>query len=560
MTRPSKNGASPHGFSAPGAANELHFGDNLNVLRESVRDGSVDLIYLDPPFNSKRDYNLLFKSPKGAQSEAQVAAFLDTWHWGDQAELEYRELIRQSNTDVAELMKAFRSFLGENDMMAYLVMMANRLLEMHRVLKPTGSLYLHCDDAACHYLKILLDRIFGQANFTNHIVWRRTESHPDAKRFGRVTDAILFYRRSAAATWNAQRGVISDSQRKRYRPDATGRLYRRENLTAPGVRHGETGEEWRGVNPTAKGNHWKRPPRVLEQMCADGLIILKADGAPALDGWKVYLDETLPPTVQDWWSDIPRIANTSPERLGYPTQKPLALLERIIRASSNEGDVVLDPFCGCGTAVHAAQKLGRRWVGIDITCLAIGLIERRLRAAFGDCRFVVHGTPKDIESARDLALRDKYQFQWWAVSLVEAQPYQNKKKGADGGIDGLRFFYDVADDDPHKIVVSVKGGAGLKADDVRALNHVRTREGADIALLVSLAEPTAKMKADAASAGLYEANKGKVPCPRVQLLTVGGLLAGTERPKVVDYTPDVNFNRARREKAAQTGDLFSGVV
>jgi hypothetical protein len=233
--------------------------------------------------------------------------------------------------------------------------------------------------------------------------------------------------------------------------------------------------------------------------------------------------------LQSFWSDLKPIISGSPEGLGYPTQKPLALLERIISASSNEGDVVLDPFCGCGTAVHAAQNLKRNWIGIDVTCLAIALIEKRLKDAFPKgCNFEVIGTPKDLESARDLAARDKYQFQWWAVSLVDAQPYQGKKKGADGGIDGIKFFYDVTDSEARKLVISVKGG-GLKADDVRALMAVREREKADIALLISLAEPTAKMKADAASAGFYDWQAGKKQSPRLQMLTIEGLLSGKQR-------------------------------
>jgi hypothetical protein len=249
------------------------------------------------------------------------------------------------------------------------------------------------------------------------------------------------------------------------------------------------------------------------------------------------------------------------ERLGYPTQKPLALLERIISTSSHEGDVVLDPFCGCGTAVHAAQKLKRQWIGIDITHLAISLIEKRLKDAFGQrCQFEVHGTPKDLDAARDLAERDKYQFQWWAISLVDAQPFQGKKKGADTGIDGLKFFYDLQDDEARKIVISVKGGS-LKADDVRALNHVREREKADIGLLISLHSPTAKMKADAASAGIYHGGAdGKTQYPRIQLLTIAGLLGGGQRAEHPDYVKNVNFKKAKRETTKQqTKRLFDDV-
>jgi site-specific DNA-methyltransferase (adenine-specific) len=265
---------------------------------------------------------------------------------------------------------------------------------------------------------------------------------------------------------------------------------------------------------------------------------------------KRFLDETKGHKLQTLWDDIPPINSQAGERLGYPTQKPLALLERIIQASSKEGDVVLDPFCGCGTAVHAAQKLKRKWIGVDITHLAISLIEKRLKDAFGArCKFDVIGTPGDLDAARDLAARNKYQFQWWAVSLVNAQPFQGRKKGADGGIDGLKFFRDIDRKEARKIVVSVKGG-GLKADDVRALNHVREREGAEIALFISLEQPTAGMIKDAASAGLYTSGNEKMKVPRVQLLTIEGLLSGAQRAQHPDYEPDLNFKKAKSEASS----------
>jgi SAM-dependent methyltransferase len=257
--------------------------------------------------------------------------------------------------------------------------------------------------------------------------------------------------------------------------------------------------------------------------------------------------------IQNDWADIKPVPKN--EYLGYPTQKPLALLERIIAASSNEGGLVLDPFCGCGTAVHAAQKLNRKWIGIDITCLAISLIEKRLKRAFKSASvFEVHGTPKDLESAKDLARRDKYQFQWWAVSLVEAQPFQGRKKGADTGIDGVKFFRDIDQKEARKIIASVKGGENLKADDVRALMAVREREGAEMALFLSLAEPTRGMIADAASAGFYESANGR-KYPRVQLLTIEGLLNKTQRAEHPDYEPDLNFKKPKSEPSSMQEGL-----
>ena len=273
------------------------------------------------------------------------------------------------------------------------------------------------------------------------------------------------------------------------------------------------------------------------------------------DNLQVFREHLPGVPLQTFWDDVDGFSG-SDERLPFFTQKLLALLERILLPSSHEGDVVLDPFCGRGTAVHAAQKLGRRWVGIDITHLAISLIEKRLNDAFDErCRFAVVGTPGDLEAARDLARRDKYQFQWWAVSLVDAQPFQGKKKGADTGIDGVKFFHDTDKAGARKLIVSVKGGEHLKADDVRALNHVREREKADFALFLSLVEPTAGMKKDAATAGLYTDAVGR-KFARVQLLTVGELLAGTARAEHPDARPDLNFKRARAEQSGQQGALF----
>ena len=432
------------------ADNQLYYGDNLDVLRQNVQVESVDLIYLDPPFNSKRDYNLLFKSPKGQQSEAQIEAFEDTWHWNDQAEREFDELLHQANTDLAEIIKALRSFLGENDMMAYLTMMANRLLELHRVLKSTGSIYLHCDPTASHYLKVVLDGVFGKLNFRNEISWRR--SHPKGlaiTRFASNHDVIFAYAKDCERmAWNPIYAEYDAATvAKQYHlADANGRRYQLTSLLNPNHDRPNLTYEFKGVVKV-----WRWTKKRMLAADANGLIVVPREGK-GIPRFKRYLDEQEGIPVSDFWDDIEMVIGG--ESLGYPTQKPLALLERIIKASSNEGSLILDPFCGCGTAIHAAQRLNRRWIGIDITCLAIGLIEKRMKNAFGkDCPFEVHGTPKDLESARDLAARDKYQFQWWAVTLVDAQPFQGKKKGADTGIDGLKFFYDVTDEEARKIVV-----------------------------------------------------------------------------------------------------------
>ena len=538
--------------------NQLYYGDNLQVLRESVSDESVDLIYLDPPFNSKRDYNLLCKSPKGHDSEAQIEAFKDSWHWGLQAEREFDDLLKvQPGSDVTQMLNAFIAFVGRNDMTAYLVMMASRLLELKRVLKPAGSLYLHCDSTASHYLKLLLDAVFGKEMFQNEIIWKRSSAHSDSKQgsrhFGRITDTILFYTKSElAGRWNPLHRDYDEKyiSRDYSRTDPDGRKYRLDNIQGPGgAKKGNPYYEVMGVS-----RYWRYSKKRMQELIEANRIIQTSPGA--VPQYKRYLDEMEGMPVQNLWDDIPVINNRAKEFLGYPTQKPLALLERILMASSEPGDVILDPFCGCGTAVHAAQKLGRNWIGIDITHLAISLIEKRLKDAFGaHCEFTVEGTPKDLDAARDLAKRDKYQFQWWAVSLVDARPFQGKKKGADGGIDGLKFFRDLDNTEVRKIVVSVKGG-GLKADDVRSLNHVREREKAEIALFISLETPTSGMVKDAASAGIYTSVNGRMKMPRVQLLTIAGLLDGTHRAEHPDYEPDLNFKKAKAEARGEQTSLL----
>lgn len=510
--------------------NSLYFGDNLDILREHIHDESVDLIYLDPPFNSKRDYNLLFKTPKGHSSDAQITAFEDSWHWGEQAESEYGEVIQGRNTDVAQLLTALRSVLGTNDMMAYLTMMANRLLELHRVLKPTGSLYLHCDPTASHYLKILLDAVFRLENFRNEIIWRRTtntgSSKSIAKKFPANSDTILYYSKSEGYLFHHIYDEYSDEYKARFsKQDARG-LYYSDNLKT------------------------YSQERLLSLLAEDRIVYTKS-GIPRV---KNYLHEGKGVLLDNIWTDIDSLNSQASERLGYPTQKPLALLERIIQASSNEGDVVMDPFCGCGTAVHAAQKLGRQWIGIDITHLAISLIEKRLKDAFTGIEFEVHGTPKDFAGAQDLALRDKYQFQWWACSLVNAQPFGGKKKGADGGIDGLIFFQD-SKTDTKKIVVSVKGGDNVSVAMVRDLVGVVNREKAAIGLFVTLAEPTKPMKAEAAGAGMYHSPTGH-DFPKIQILTIEGLISGRERARYPDLSLGGHtFKKARKEqkKSGQEG-------
>ena len=546
--------------------NALYYGDNLAVLRNDIPDEHVDLIYLDPPFNSQATYNVLFKSPTGEESHAQVEVFEDTWHWGEQAERAFDEVIAGRNLDAAELLRSMRSFLKENDMMAYLCMMAVRLIELHRVLKVTGSIYLHCDPTASHYLKLVMDSIFGVANFRNEIVWKRTSARSDSHKWNHIHDILFFYTKSDDYTWNTQYLPYDEKYIRDFykEADADGGTFMSDNLTAAGVRHGESGKPWRGVDPTARGRHWALPKKLLEDLgITQGTVQERLDSLEQLGRviwpekrggvprFKRYLNEMPGLAIQSIITDIPPLSAKSAEKLGYPTQKPQALLERIIRASSDEGDTVLDPFCGCGTAVHAAEKLSRPWIGIDITHLAISLIEKRLRDAFPGLAYEVYGTPKDIDGARDLAARDKYQFQWWAVSLVNAVPFGGKKRGADSGIDGIIYFKPEGKA-TEKAIVSVKGGDNVNVAMVRDLGHVIDRERAKIGLFISLAEPTGPMRTEAVKAGFFETPYGKYP--RIQIITIREVFEG-KKPNIPLVDPSA-FKKAAKELTDKQDDLF----
>jgi DNA modification methylase len=528
-------------------ANALYYGDNLAVLRESIASDSVDLIYLDPPFNSQATYNLLFKSATGGGSQAQIEAFEDTWHWGHDAEDAFDRVMQSGNTRVADMLRGLRSFLGDNDLMAYLAMMAVRLIELHRVLKSTGSIYLHCDPAASHYLKIILDSIFDRSNFVNEVIWKRTTTKNDffqgAKNWPRVHDVILYYAKDVKTLGMFEQPFAAHGaayvEAKYGKMDSDGRRFMLDNLTAPGAgSRGHPTYEFLGVT-----RYWRYNKDKMQALYEEGRVIQPSPGA--VPRYKRYLDEMRGTAIGDTWTDIDAINSQAQERLGYPTQKPLALLERILSASSKPGDVVLDPFCGCGTAVHAAQKLGRAWVGIDITHLAISLIERRLKDAFPGITFDVHGTPKDLDGARDLAERDKYQFQWWAVSLIDAQPFAGKKKGADGGIDGLIYFKSDART-TERAIVSVKGG-GVSVPMVRDLKGVLDREKAPIGVFLTLLPPTRPMEAEAASAGFYELEGRRYP--RLQIITIEQALGGT-KPAIPNIDTGAAFRSPIRERAA----------
>jgi DNA modification methylase len=476
--------------------NVLYYGDNLEILRnrEYFPDNCVDLIYLDPPFNSKKDYNILFKENGGVESEAQIKAFADSWHWTQKAEDTYHEIVTKGPLKVGKLIGALHDSIGNNDVMAYLVMMTIRLVELHRVLKPAGSLYLHCDPTMSHYLKLVLDQVFGVMNFQNEIIWRYRRWPAKQRAFQRMHDVILCYlkARGQPHRWNQLYEELSPSSVRQWK----GKL-RVDVTSEKGTRHSEIGEK---VSP----------------------------GVPMSDVW-----------------EISQITAPYKEYLGYETQKPLALLERIIQASSNEGDVVLDPFCGCGTAVVAAQKLNRRWIGIDITHLAVALMRNRLKDSFGIDADVI-GEPVDLTSAKALAHEDRYQFQWWALSLIKARPLGDKKKGADKGIDGVIHFIDDPSGAVRRVVVQVKSGhVGVNA--VRELETVAKNDA--IGVLITLEPPTNPMKVEAVAAGYYHSPIYDKDYPKIQILTVDELLHG----KTVDMPPQTqtNVTFAKAQKITQ---------
>jgi site-specific DNA-methyltransferase (adenine-specific) len=475
--------------------NVLYYGDNLEVLRQHVRGGSVDLVYLDPPFKSNQDYNVLFAEQDGSRAAAQIKAFEDTWRWDQAAARSFEEVV-EAGGKVSQAMQAFRTFLGENDMLAYLSMMAPRLKTLRYVLKDSGSIYLHCDPTASHYLKMLMDAVFGVRNFRNEIVWCYAGGGIPKHDFPRKHDVILRYSKSGSYFYSPI-----------FRPYTPGTLQR-----------GRT---------KVKGKYAE--------------IGLRAEGTP----------------VNDWWADVPKITSpTDPEKLGYPTQKSQALLERIILASTQEGDTVLDPFCGCGTTVAAAQKLNRRWIGIDITYLAITLIRHRLKDTYGPAVeevYEVVGEPVSAPDALALAHEDPYQFQWWALGLVGARPVE-QKKGADKGIDGRLYFHDEAGGPTKQIIFSVKAGH-VSVAHLRDLRGVLDREGAQIGVVISMEEPTQPMRSESASAGFYHSPGWNKDYPRLQLLTVADLLGG----KRIAYPPGehVTFKKAPRAAGQdQTAEMF----
>jgi DNA modification methylase len=528
--------------------NTLYYGDNLDILKRYIKDETVDLVYLDPPFNSNANYNVLFAEQDGARAAAQVKAFEDTWEWNQESAKAFQEIV-EGGGQVSQAMQAFRMMIGDNNMLAYLSMMAPRLVELRRVMKPTASIYLHCDPTAGHYLKLLMDAIFGAANFKNEIVWQR--SGPKGlsyNRFPSTHDLLLVYSKSSDSSWNKIFGEykVAHLAKFRYIEEGSGRRYMMDNVQNPNPDRPNLRYEWNGVTKV-----WRWTKDKMQQMEDTGRLVYSKTGVPY---YKRYLDEMPGATITDTWTDIAPINSQAKERLGYPTQKPEGLLERIIKAGSNEGDLVLDPFCGCGTAIAVAQRLNRQWIGIDITHLAITLMKHRLKDMFGDqVQYQVIGEPVSLPDAEMLAQQDPYQFQWWALGLVGARPAE-QKKGSDKGIDGRIYFHDDSDSKTKQVILSVKAGHTNVAH-VRDLRGVLDREKAEIGVLISMQEPTGPMQTEAVGAGFYSSPVWGKSYPKLQILTIAELLSG----KGIDMPPlkqvAATFKKAPKAKGEEIQTL-----
>lgn len=561
----------------------IYYGDNLEMLRKIAKD-SVDLIYLDPPFNSQQEYNLLFRTRKGEPASAQVQAFKDTWDWPE-ARAAYERMVEDPLVpgSVSKMLEALYEFLGPSQMLAYLVMMTPRLLELHRVLKPTGSLYLHCDPVASHYLKVVLDTVFGPANYRNEIVWRRSNAHNKLSRqYGPIHDILLFYAKSEKTTFHPpRRPHLKRYVEEMFTHEDKGGRYRVNELTGSGTRSGDSGKPWREYDPTARGRHWAvaskllegaqngtlNTQRMLDELDRKGLVIHPRDKS-GLPRYKQYLREDDGVLLQDIWAYQPysqgmlygvpegvdedvKWLDAGEEKLGYQTQKPLGLLRRVILSSSQPGDIVLDPFCGCGTALAAAEELGRSWIGMDITYLAVGVMARRVRDHFPGISFEIEGEPQDVEGAKALAEKNRFQFQVWALDKVEAQALDSERsRGADRGVDGYLTFK--TDGGKHaRAIVQVKSGH-VGAEEVRDLRGTLEREKAPFGLLITLEAPTEPMRREAAEAGFYQAPFTNEQIPRIQILTVQEYFQG-QRPRLPRtlVSPMPTATKILRESAQQ---------
>ena len=522
--------------------NSIYFGDNLEILRE-FPDNSVDCGYADPPFNSGRNYNIFLQN-----SQAQKKAFTDIWRWDDAAR-EARAFVQEQDTQTYQrLNKCLQGYDcvlqnattgADGEMRAYLAFMGPRFAEVHRVLKETGSFYLHCDATASHYLKGLLDAIFMSKHFRNEIIWKRTSAHSGSGKYGRIHDTILFYTKSSKYVWNpVYTSHDAEYVKKAYRYEDEKGPYRLIELTGAGVtQSGESGQPWRGVNPSLVGRHWSAPRRnawpegvmppdnyeslsvheKLEALDANGLIHWPPSGRKPR--FKRYLSTSKGNRVQDMILDISPIAGNAKEKMGYGTQKPLALLEQLIKASSNEGDIVLDAFCGGGTTLDAAETLNRRWIGIDLTILALEPVQRRLKERHGlqpSVDYEIFGYPTNVQEAITLANNNQryHDFANWAVTRLGLEPTPDS---SDGGFDGTGNV--VVWDNQHlkegttklKVIAEVKAGKKPTMKDVRAFCAAMHHNDAAFGVFITLHPITKGMRDLQDVEGTIEHNGKRYP-------------------------------------------------
>ena len=543
--------------------NRLYYGDCLTIMQDMAK-WSVDLIYLDPPFNSNREYNAIYKDETGRPLPDQIEAFNDTWTLDEERERALRHmpiLLRETgiDDDVADFWRIWLNALrGTNPrLLAYLSYMVERLAYMRPILKPTGSIYLHCDPTASHYLKVLMDGIFGHENFRNEIIWRRTNAHPlSVRKYEAITDTLLYYTLGDKFTFNGDTVPLTEEQVANLftGKDERGR-YASTDLTGGKAGGPDAYKPFKSKHPSS-GRAWA-PPTLdkLPDWAADeigdeysdlsqlekcyaldkvGLVHWTKNGNPR---FKRYMDGKPTQAVPNLWTDI--MPASGDERLGYRTQKPVALLERIIKASSNSDDVVFDPFCGCGTTLDAAERLNRKWIGIDIAIHAVKRVARtrlidRLRLV-QDRDFAIEGVPRNLEGTVDLWQRDPYHFQKWAVEQVDG--FVTTRRTADGGIDGRLYFDMPGETDLQSMALEVKGGKHVGISVLRELRGVLEDDRSLMAGLIVMHPPGDRQ---AASFGRFRADAGDLkvhgrPYPRMQMLTVQEILEGKrfDTPNVV---------------------------
>lgn len=544
----------------------LHYGDNLTVMRnrKEFPSESVDLICLDPPFNSDEEYSIIAKTGDGSKSTSQSMAFRDTWVWNEKSEDTYKSLLSgEYGEKIAGLAKSLRILLSEDmPMMAYLMMLIPRFIEMHRILKPTGSMYVHCDPTASHYIKIVVDVIFGASNFRSEIPWKRSSAHSGTRGWMPIHDVLFFYTKSDDFTWNHQFVPESEeSKRKWYKQRDERGVYKRGDLKGKGIVKGASGKPWRGFDPSTKGRHWAVPRSIVEMIASKyGILLVDAkklspqecldlldkDGRIAWTkkqgGWpmlKRYLSEAKGVHIGDMISDIRPLSLKVAESLGYPTQKPVKLMERIISASSNKGDVVFDPFAGCGTAIEAAEKLGRKWIGIDISYSFVDLCRNRIHrlqksVGANAKKIVVRGVPSDLDGAKALFEEDPLQFEAWAVSMLGGEP--KYKKGPDGGMDS-RIRFPISGKDDGACIISVKGGMHVGPSMVRDLIGTVSSKRAEMGVMLVMEKRTKGMVSAAKSAGIYVMDETEQSFSKIQIITVSEMLNGKRTHMPPPYVP-----------------------